>query len=248
MSNGKGLQAGHWIGVLGAVGFVTGFFGPLIFVPEANQGPLVGIFISGPAGAALGCVLYVACRLLSVGERGQRRLLLGTAALGFIAVVIGIQPSPELRGTLYDGEVKACGSPHDAEAETLQFWKEKIAEVTWSAPRPSWEQDMRETLRNAPGILVSVEITRQNSVYENRKPWNSGSIFASGWKSTSDVKSYYYAEGSCDEFPAGQQVHGFQKYDLNGRIEPPKAWPPKDFKGVIHASMFSAVPEAYKAF
>jgi hypothetical protein len=40
----------------GGIGFVAGFFGPLIFTPEANQGPLLGIFITGPAGFVIGAV------------------------------------------------------------------------------------------------------------------------------------------------------------------------------------------------
>lgn len=38
----------------GSVGFCIGFFGPIIFTPEANQGPLLGIFITGPLGFILG--------------------------------------------------------------------------------------------------------------------------------------------------------------------------------------------------
>lgn len=34
----------------GVVGFALGFFGPLILAPDANQGPLLGIFITGPIG------------------------------------------------------------------------------------------------------------------------------------------------------------------------------------------------------
>jgi len=41
---------------LGGLGFVLGFFGPMIFAPEANQGPMLGIFITGPGGAVLGAV------------------------------------------------------------------------------------------------------------------------------------------------------------------------------------------------
>jgi hypothetical protein len=33
-----------------------GFLGPIIFTPEANQGPLLGIFITGPLGFLLGGV------------------------------------------------------------------------------------------------------------------------------------------------------------------------------------------------
>jgi hypothetical protein len=42
--------------VLGGIGFITGFFGPMIFTPGANQGPMLGIFITGPAGFALGLI------------------------------------------------------------------------------------------------------------------------------------------------------------------------------------------------
>lgn len=44
----------RWGVILGVTGFVGGFVGPLIFTPEANQGPLLGIFITGPLGFILG--------------------------------------------------------------------------------------------------------------------------------------------------------------------------------------------------
>ena len=43
--------------VLGGIGFAGGFFGPIIFNPQANQGPLLGIFITGPLGFLLGTAL-----------------------------------------------------------------------------------------------------------------------------------------------------------------------------------------------
>ncbi len=43
-----------WALLLGAVGFALGFFGPMILAPGANQGPLLGIFITGPGGFLLG--------------------------------------------------------------------------------------------------------------------------------------------------------------------------------------------------
>lgn len=49
--------AGFGAAVLGSIGFALGFFGPMIFAPEANQGPMLGIFITGPGGALLGAVL-----------------------------------------------------------------------------------------------------------------------------------------------------------------------------------------------
>jgi hypothetical protein len=40
--------------IVGAVGFLAGFVGPIILTPDANQGPLLGIFITGPLGVLIG--------------------------------------------------------------------------------------------------------------------------------------------------------------------------------------------------
>ena len=47
----------RWGGILGGIGFLIGFVGPIIFMPEANQGPLLGIFITGPGGFVLGLIV-----------------------------------------------------------------------------------------------------------------------------------------------------------------------------------------------
>lgn len=42
--------------ILGTIGFTAGFFGPMVFAPGANQGPLLGIFYTGPLGLVLGAL------------------------------------------------------------------------------------------------------------------------------------------------------------------------------------------------
>jgi hypothetical protein len=52
--------------LVGGISFIAGFVGPIVFMPQSNQGPLLGIFITGPLGFALGGVLgavYSWCRL-----------------------------------------------------------------------------------------------------------------------------------------------------------------------------------------
>lgn len=44
-------------GGIGLICFLAGFIGPLIFAPEANQGLLLGIFITGPLGFLAGCAI-----------------------------------------------------------------------------------------------------------------------------------------------------------------------------------------------
>ena len=53
----------RWALILGIVGFLGGFVGPIVFTPEANQGPLLGIFIMGPIGVVLGAVVGLALAL-----------------------------------------------------------------------------------------------------------------------------------------------------------------------------------------
>ncbi|MDX8481832.1 hypothetical protein RFN28_25705 [Mesorhizobium sp. VK24D] len=53
-----------WGAILGIIGFLGGFVGPVIFTPEANQGPLLGIFITGPLGFVLGLIVGFVLRLL----------------------------------------------------------------------------------------------------------------------------------------------------------------------------------------
>jgi hypothetical protein len=45
--------------IVGGIGFAAGFFGPMILKPEANQGPMLGIFITGPLGFLLGLIYGV---------------------------------------------------------------------------------------------------------------------------------------------------------------------------------------------
>ena len=42
--------------VTGGIAFAAGFFGPILFMPGANQGPLLGLFITGPLGLVAGAV------------------------------------------------------------------------------------------------------------------------------------------------------------------------------------------------
>jgi len=55
--------------LVGAVGFVGGFFGPILFMPDANQGPLLGLLFTGPLGVVLGAI---GGAIYGVSRRGAR--------------------------------------------------------------------------------------------------------------------------------------------------------------------------------
>jgi hypothetical protein len=56
VSTSLARSVAYWALVIGGIGFVGGFFGPLLLNPDANQGPLLGILITGPAGLLLGAI------------------------------------------------------------------------------------------------------------------------------------------------------------------------------------------------
>lgn len=56
MSAGRMSAAMKGALIVGAIGFCGGFFGPMIFAPDANQGTLLGIFITGPLGVIAGAI------------------------------------------------------------------------------------------------------------------------------------------------------------------------------------------------
>jgi hypothetical protein len=79
----------YWIFGVGGAGFLAGFLGPMVLDPSANQGPMVGIFITGPAGLALGLLLCVVCRLLRVRSIAQwRTLWISSAALALLTLTL----------------------------------------------------------------------------------------------------------------------------------------------------------------
>jgi hypothetical protein len=41
---------------VGGIAFLAGFLGPMLLAPHANQGPLLGIFLTGPLGVIVGLV------------------------------------------------------------------------------------------------------------------------------------------------------------------------------------------------
>jgi len=70
-ARGRQLRAARILGPalwVGGVAFLVGFIGPMIVVPGANQGPMLGIFITGPLGFVVGLVYGVIRELRAAGE------------------------------------------------------------------------------------------------------------------------------------------------------------------------------------
>jgi hypothetical protein len=193
----------------------------------------------------LGLMLLLVCTIIEVPARQQWSILIGAAVVGSLAVVLLVQPKPALRGYVMDLQVEACATPSDTESQILEFWTKRIAAVTWAAPRPGWQQDMQQRLRNAPGIVLSVQVRKQISVWEKRKPWNHGELFATSGRIAPEEHTFYDSNGACSDFPVGYTFRTLEKYEFNEPIRPSNQWPPVDLEQFINVSPIYPVPARF---
>src|SRR5438477_10896021 len=56
-TSARAQTAMKWALIVGAISFLGGFAGPIFLKPESNQGPLLGIFITGPLGFVIGFIV-----------------------------------------------------------------------------------------------------------------------------------------------------------------------------------------------
>jgi len=237
-----------WVLLLGGAGFLAGFIGPIILNPDANQGPLVGIFLSGPGGAFLGLILFAICTGMRVSAARQWQLLGFFAVAGVAVTLVFCLPGPAFRGYVVELQVQDCKPPADMADGAVAYWQKRIAGVTWASPRANWEQDARTRLQQDMGVVLDVMVLRRLGIYESRKPWNRGSLSTRGWFPVSERKSYYanYAGDSCNEYAAGSKSTHFVSYTPPGFTGSAADWPPREIPAFLDLLSLEPVPAEYQ--
>jgi hypothetical protein len=238
------LEVGTWVVVLGVVGFVAGFFGPIALRPEANQGPLVGIFITGPGGAAAGLVLGVLLRALHVSARHRWMALLASAALLGLGTLFFCLPPPDTVGRLLEARVVACDDPAELTDEAVRDWERRVANATWAKVRPDWQQEVPGMLRAYPGVVVTLDVARENPILRHRKPWNAGRTTADGWRSPREPSQRYFADPPVLDCVAGDPAPR-RLYVRSGQGS--RSWPPDDLPNLLDLARVEPVPAAVAA-
>lgn len=236
-----------WIILLGVIGFSAGFFGPMVFVPESNQGPMVGIFLTGPGGAVLGLLLWLLMKVVPLPGRGQWILLGALGAAGTLTTLFYVQPEPATRGYELEFTLERTSPPGGAADEVIADWQKRIARVTWAAPRAGWEAQMRTALAADPGRVLDTVLLRQRIIKEHRKPWNRGRLFATPWVPVQEKRRYYLGPDTPLPVPPASPVRLFLRHDSTERIRAPEVWPPLVPADFIGYSRLEAVPADYAA-
>lgn len=221
MSGGLRKSPGFWALAMGGVGGIAGFLGPMILSPDANQGPMLGLFITGPGGALAGFVLGFIFRVLPFTDSvRQQALTLFCMVLGLGTLWFSL-PEPVAVANVIEGTIGRCRDPAALMPAAIARWEERAARYPNSPQRDNWRADTDRMLREAHGVIVEIGMERRNSVIEHRRPWNRGQLATRGWK-TEHGPTDYFGAGTCESYPRGRHVQlALSSHGTSG-------WPPED--------------------
>lgn len=238
-----------WAAVLGGTGFAAGFFGPIALNPEANQGPLVGILITGPLGTLAGLVLGAIFRFLPVTDRLRLHALVSTCAILALGTLYYCLPEPKVRGYVIEAEVEGCAAPARAFAAALDEWEQAVARTTWATPPADWKDAARRNVERDTGLVLTMRVVRRSTIHEHRKPWDAGRMTASPWVARDETERYYARDGgsNCETYRArGRDLYTPFTDSPSDRIEPAAVWPPTDTTGFLRLMELKPVPVEYR--
>jgi hypothetical protein len=229
---------------LGVMGFLSGFLGPMILNPGANQGPMLGIFMTGPGGFVLGLVIGYVCAEKDMGWRTQVKIfcVVGIVGSGLILFFCLIAASDINRGVILDGEIQSCQSSEKLAAAKVAYWRDYFQRVDYLDPREGWEKDLDRMVAADQGVVIELLIHRQWALYENTKPWNRGDIRSrSSNRDTKKTLTYYSRinGSSCSDYPVGKRQL------FHPRWEPAKTNPPDTLPAFLKLPVLLDTPSEY---
>jgi hypothetical protein len=243
-STEKRYSALQWGLLFGLAGFAAGFFGPLLLNPEGNQGPLLGLLLTGPAGVLLGVILSALFSRLPLSTKQIFVVMMSLATAGVLVILYFSLPPPELAGYVIDAEIKSCHKPDVLADAAMARWKKELAHVTGFKPRPDWENEMKEKIAQLDGVVIEVQVSRKRGVYENRKPWNAGKKDIDRWHQAWETRPLYVADAgkTCGNFVVGAK----QLYFPQSAAPASRLWPPENAVDFLGLQILAGVPENYR--
>ncbi|HVO46428.1 MAG TPA: GlsB/YeaQ/YmgE family stress response membrane protein [Steroidobacteraceae bacterium] len=233
-----------WLIALGLAGFVAGFFGPIALNPDANQGPLLGIFLTGPGGAVAGLLLGTLCRTMSVSPRAQLKALTGACIVLAVGTLFYCLPAPEVIGHVIDAQPESCNAATEELDAAIADWQKQVNRVTWANPAPDWKSTAQRAVEADQAVVVTLHVYRQATVYEHRKPWNRGRKSVSAWQTMEATQRFYVRgpEHSCASLLASERSQYLPFSHVTYR-SPSSTWPPADPAAFLSLTELGPVPQ-----
>ena len=209
--------------LLGLVGFMCGYFGPILLNPTANQGPLLGIFITGPLGVIAGLILGTIVEL----KRPQKAIAIPLIAALILSALTLYRSLPEdlYQGFIIDAEVIGCERPASFVSAAVARW-DSIKSTSDYKVRSEWKSDIIRMITTGKGAVLKLKVHRKKKIYEQRTPWNRGHLVASAWEPVGVTENYFIRDqgGSCSDIRVGQRALYSPIWEAS-QVSPPDVLP-----------------------
>ena len=229
--------------ILGATGFLAGFLIPVWRTPYANQGPLLGIFITGPLCTAIGIVLGLLGNSLKLSQRTRLTMLLVSCALTFVVVYSICEPEDRWECDLVYGTVTKCIKASSFQGEVEANWERSIAINKQKKVLNSWKADVGRSLTEAAGHVAILHVERRRSIYEGRHTSNKGQTYATPWNVKSESVKYFLEGDVClqnSNRPPVTYLADWPEWPEHERF------PPDDAARLLSVAVLRTVPAKYK--
>lgn len=240
-----------WIVILGLVGFLSGFLGPMVLSPESNQGPLLGILITGPLGFLAGLVLWPLSKILDWTMPTQKKVLYSLCATFVLGVVaVAFAPKPKWVGRLYILEITNCRPPRDEIDNVISKWTRRMESFAWKSPRPEWKDDLRKTLLTDTGSVIDTKIIVEKIVKESNSPFKEPTFEAYKITTKRPQTLSFYIATPCNELPLNSPTPFFVDLRVPTKYMPTEKdpWPPTAITDLLILANLKAVPPEFAKF
>jgi hypothetical protein len=170
--------------------------------------------------------------------------MLCCTALGVGTLWVAL-PEPAIKARVIDATIERCRPAGELIPASIAEWEERIAQVSYTAPRNNWRDDTRRMLRESPGVIVELDVARSITILEHRRPWDRGRLSARGWKRIDDTQRFF-GGGGCDSYPRGKRV---MLTPTSAGVPAPgsgsRPWPPAELPDFLGVEVLGAVPADY---
>ena len=236
-----------WAFVLGFVGLVSGMVGPILFQPGANQGPLMGIFFTGPLGFILGLILGALSSKYQSTQEINIFALGGASLITFILVLVGSVLAIEDRylGVIVDAEILACETPNRPAKDRVVWWENRLNSYKNVTPMVNWKEKIDAKLNEAQGVVLKVQIYKKKTIYETRKPWNRGKRKVTTQSGDSQKTKSFYSTlngSTCTNYKIGNRAQYFENNRMAAGL------PPIDIPAFLGLTKLTNVPAEFQNF
>jgi hypothetical protein len=230
--------------LLGAIGFIAGYLGPLQLNPDATVRPLLGIFFTGPLWAG---IALLGGLLAAIFRVSPKRFLIGLGLAAFVAISSTLfmsLPEDRWQGSIVEGRIVGCEPPANLVPGATIRWSEVPPQDSWWKPRGGWREDIPRMLQSDRGVVLNVYVTRERQIYANRKPWNNGSLSATRWRQARRTEKFYSRESGedCRAYSLASSALYAPEWEASD-VSPPNILP--TFLGL---SVLKRVPSGFQRF